>query len=83
MLADKDSLSDIGAYAGTQDLNWAMSNALSQSTILANLAPVSGTWFGAWLDQWGYWHLAPLRGVEIDVSNAVAVEQTIMTFHDM
>jgi len=43
MLADKDSLSDIGAYAGTQDLNWAMSNALSQSTILANLAPVSGT----------------------------------------
>jgi hypothetical protein len=54
MLADKDSLSDIGAHAGTQDLNWAMSNALSQSTILANLAPVSGTWFGAWLDQWGY-----------------------------
>ncbi|KAI1879087.1 hypothetical protein JX265_003264 [Neoarthrinium moseri] len=53
-LADKGSSPDVGAYAGIQHLDWAMSNSLSQSTILANLAPVSEAWFDAWLQQWGY-----------------------------
>ncbi|KAH6999173.1 hypothetical protein BKA56DRAFT_469848 [Ilyonectria sp. MPI-CAGE-AT-0026] len=47
-----DTSSQISSSSG--DLNWAMDNSLSQSSIFADLKPVSAAWFNTWLEQWGY-----------------------------
>ncbi|KAF5979584.1 nonribosomal peptide synthetase MxcG (component of the myxochelin iron transport regulon) [Fusarium bulbicola] len=39
---------------GFRGLEWSKGNTLAQSSILACMEPVSSTWFGIWLKQWGY-----------------------------
>jgi hypothetical protein len=51
MLAGSDSED---ASSAPRSLNWAVSNTLARSSIFADLAPVSPSWFEIWLDQWGY-----------------------------
>ena len=60
-LDDGDASSEAGSdftssYSSStsEDLEWDVSNALSRSSIFADLKPVSAAWFNTWLDQWGY-----------------------------